>query len=542
MEEFVFGTLATDELKLLHHRTARQGVQHGHHIDPPDPEPGQPVTLTVQTGPDFEAEHIACYYTFDGSVPVGARGEASNGDALMLEPVETVWDTALFGYMVRWRVVLPGQPAGTVVRYRLGAWAAGRDEVFADNPNLKDIAENTVIMARRKAPDDRPGIQAKVTGDLFTYCVDRLTPPAWARRAVIYHIFVDRFYPGDGGDWVQTGDLRDFCGGTLWGVRDKLDYIIGLGADCIWLSPIFPSPSYHGYDAVEFRQVSERLGGGEALHALVAAAHARGVRIILDLTCNHISNEHPIFKAAQADSDSPYRDWFTFDDSSVGYRTFFGHHRMPQLNADNLDAREWMIDIALYWLREFDVDGFRLDHANGPGPGFWSDYWSACKAVKPDSFHFGEVVEPPDVLRTYVGRIDGCLDFTAEDMLRKTFGLGRVSEAEYERFIARHVAYFPDNFIMPTFLDNHDMDRFLYIAGDDKEALRRAAAAQMRLPGPPIIYYGTEVGMSQAATKHGSRLELSRAPMRWGDEQDTGLLSFYKRLIRARRDRDDFLT
>ncbi|MBN1284992.1 MAG: alpha-amylase [Anaerolineae bacterium] len=535
MEEFVFGTLATDELKLLHHRVARQGIQHAHHITPRDPKPGQPVTLSVQTGPDFDAEHVVCYYTLDGSVPAGARGEASNGRALGLERVETLWDTAAFGYLTRWQGVIPAQPEGAVVRYRVGAWAGDGVERFADYPNLKDIAEGAVIDGKRRWK--KPGIDPKTGGDLFTYHVDRLAPPAWARAAVIYHIFVDRFYPGDGKDWLQTDDLTGFCGGTLWGVRDKLDYIAGLGADCIWLSPIFPSPSYHGYDAVKFRSVSERLGGDAALRALVEAAHARGMRIILDLTCNHISHEHPIFQEVLGNPDSACRDWFTFDSSRAGYRTFFGYHKMPQLNADNLDARRWMIDIALYWLREFDVDGFRLDHANGPGPGFWSDYWAACKAVKPDSFHFGEVVEPPDVLRTYAGRIDGCLDFIAEDALRKTFAAGRMTGAEYARFIARHLDYFPENFVMPTFLDNHDMDRFLYVAGGDKDALRRAVAAQMQLPGPPIIYYGTEVGMTQPSTRHGAKLELSRAPMLWGDAQDKALLADYKALVEERRAR-----
>ena len=121
----------------------------------------------------------------------------------------------------------------------------------------------------------------------------------------------------------------------------------------------------------------------------------------------------------------------------------------------------------------------------------------------------GYLTHAPSVQRTYAGRLDGCLDFYAADALRRTFALGRWTEPDLERFLARHCAFFPAGFLMPTFLDNHDMDRFLYLAGGDKSALRRAAAAQMRLPGPPIIYYGTEVGLSQArstkegGTKHG---------------------------------------
>jgi glycosidase len=137
---------------------------------------------------------------------------------------------------------------------------------------------------------------------------------------VIYQVFVDRFYPGRGRDWAQTDDLRGFCGGTLWGVAEKLDYIADLGVTCIWLSPIFPSPSHHGYDATDLYHVEPRLGGDEALRTLVSEAHRRDIRVLLDYVCNHVSQYHPVFVEAQADPTSPYRDWFTFDDSERGYR------------------------------------------------------------------------------------------------------------------------------------------------------------------------------------------------------------------------------
>jgi glycosidase len=158
---------------------------------------------------------------------------------------------------------------------------------------------------------------------------------------------------------------------------EKLDYIAELGASAIWLSPIFPSPTAHGYDATDYSTVEPRLGGEQALRELVAGAHGRGLRIILDLVCNHVSNRHPIFLEAVANPRSPYHDWFSFDDSDVGYRSFFGVRSMPQLKLANPEARAWMTDIGRYWLREFEVDGYRLDHANGPGPSYWSEFWAA---------------------------------------------------------------------------------------------------------------------------------------------------------------------
>ncbi len=536
MEDFVFGTVASDDLKLVHHRAARQGVQHAHQLDPKDPAPGQPVTLTVHVGPDLSADHVACYYTLDGSAPVGARGAAQNGYALALERAGVTWDTITWGYGETWRGTLPAQLEGTVVRYRVGAWTDDGAETFADWPNFKDQTDQATAAFFGSAYKATPSDPAR--GVTFTFHVDRLTPPDWAREAVIYHIFVDRFYPGDGRAWQRPKDLRGIHGGTLWGVADKIDYIADLGATCIWLSPVFPSPSDHGYDATDYDHVALRVGGDEALHALVEAAHARGVRVILDLVCNHVSNQHPIFKEAHADPNSPYRDWFTFDDSPVGYRSFFGYYKMPQVNLANPDARRWMIDIGRRWLRAFDVDGYRLDHANGPGPDFWSDFWAACKAVKPDCFCFGEIVEAPELLRRYVGRLDGSLDFALADALRRTFGYGRWTEAEFERFWDRHLAFFPRDFLLPSFLDNHDMDRFLFIAGGDKERLRRAAALQMRLPGPPVIYYGTEVGLSQAqGRREAGRLEPARALMPWGDDQDRDLLAYYRAIIYERRAR-----
>jgi glycosidase len=262
------------------------------------------------------------------------------------------------------------------------------------------------------------------------------------------------------------------------------------------------------------------------------------VRVLLDMVCNHLSDQSPQFQDALHSPNSPCRDWFTFDDSPLGYRSFFGVPTMPQINTANPGARRWLCDIARYWLRNFDIDGYRLDYANGPGPDFWSDFRAACRAEKPDCFCFGEIVDQPASLLPYIGRLDGCLDFHVGEALRKTYAYGVWTEADFFRFLERHTAYFgvEGDFIRPTFLDNHDMDRFLFAARGDQAALRRAAAVQMKLPGPPIIYYGTEIGLSQQYSKEdGFGLEASRSPMRWDDQQDRDLLAYYKALIAARQ-------
>ncbi len=538
MEEFIFGTWATDELKLVHHRAEQSGLQHRHALSPRDPQPDRPVTLTIHAGPELRVEQVACYYTVDGSEPAGSRGVAHHGAVVAFRPAGVEWDSLVWGYVQQWECALPPQPLGTAVRYQIGAWAADAPEIFADWPAVKDVAEqaSAAFFAGKPRPATPPGDPGR--RHTFAYRVDRQGPPEWARQAVIYHVFVDRFYPGGGRGWLQTDDLRGFCGGTLWGVAEKTEYIAGLGATCIWLSPTFVSPSHHGYDATDLERVEPRLGGGDALHAVVEAAHRCGIRVLLDYPCNHLSNQHPFFVAAQSNPAGPYRDWFTFNESAVGYRSFFGVPTLPEINVSNPAVRRWLIDIARYWLREFDVDGYRLDYANGPGPDFWSDFWAACKQEKPDCFCFGEVVDAPHEQMRYVGRLDGCLDFHTGDALRRTFAHQSWTEGQLDRFLERHLGYFPADFLRPTFVDNHDMDRFLTIANGDKGALRRAAGVQMQLPGPPIIYYGTEVGlMQEGSTRQGLGLHVSRVPMAWGDEQDKELLDYYQKIIRERRSR-----
>ena len=555
MEDFVFGTLATDELKLIHHRASRRGLQHGFRITPRDPLPGQAVTIHATTGPNLNADHVACYYTIDDSQPAGSRGVSQQGEVIHLEKQSPVWDNFLWGYITPWEGVIPPQPDSTIVRYRLGAWSdsapppnstspsriwgrLGGGEVFADWPQVQETIEISAdaYFNDRPIPDVSPGDPQK--GRTFAFGVDTLSPPDWAREAVIYQVFVDRFYPGNGKSWKEPDNLRGFFGGTLWGLAEKMDYVEDLGVNCLWLSPIFSSPTHHGYDVTDLYQVEERLGGDEALRAVIDEAHSRGIRIILDFVCNHISNYHPIFIDARDNPESKYRDWFTFDDSAIGYRTFFAVEAMPQVNVENPEARQWLIDAARYWLREFDIDGYRLDYAIGPAPGFWIDFWAGCKAENPDCFCFGEMIDSPAMQQTYLGKLDGCLDFYIADALRRTYALDSWTEEKLEHFLKQHEAYFPDNFLMPTFLDNHDMDRFLFLAQGDKTALRRAAAAQMQLSGPPIIYYGTEVGLThEKSTQDGGGIHVSRVPMLWGEEQDGNLLEFYKEIIRARETR-----
>lgn len=524
VQDFVFGGIEQDDARLLAVERQRWlGLRHHHLLDPPDPLPGQPVTLTVSVGPDLPVDRVTAYVTTDGSDPAGVRGQARNGVAVPFHRVDVRWEPLLWDYVEWWQATLPGQPEGTLVHYRIEGWHSG-------SPDLRAWSQEPPMDRTVERPT------------LYGYHVDRHTTPEWARQAVVYHIFVDRFARGPHGepvhpDWLPPERLTEFAGGDLPGVLARLDYIADLGVTAIWLSPIFQAASYHGYDTLDYTRIDPRFGNEDDLRRLVDAAHARGIRVILDFVANHVSAQAAFFQEALADPDSPYRAWFTFGpEYTHGYRTFFDVASMPQLNTDEPQVRRYLIQAARRWLTEFQVDGFRLDYAAGPSHAFWSAFRAACKQARPDCWLFGEVTRTGEILRTYLGRLDGCLDFNFLRRVRQLCA-GPEPAIPLSRFLShveRTRRYFPDDFLLPAFLDNHDTNRFLWVAGNHPERLRRALALLMAFGQAPVLYYGTEVGLSQPRPKASYR-EESRHPMPWHSLPDLGLYATTQALIRLRR-------
>jgi cyclomaltodextrinase / maltogenic alpha-amylase / neopullulanase len=506
MEDFIFGTLATNESRINHLRDTRGGITHNHKRLPRDPQPGQPIQIDLTIGPAFPQNQAWIYWTNDGSDPDGRNGTASNGYATPLEPVNSEWDTFLWGYVRKFRGEIPPQETGTLLRYRIAAGGDG-EETFADS------------------------------GTYFAFYVDDDPPPAWTKEAVIYQVFADRFYsPAD--DFPRVEEKPSLkCNGTLRGVIEKLDYISELGVNTIWFTPIFPSPSYHGYDATDFFEINPRLGTKDDFKELVGKSHARGLRILMDFVPNHWSSQHPTFLEARKDQNSPYFRWYTFEHWPDQYKCFFTSRGLPQINLRHAPAREHVLEAAKYWL-DFGVDGFRVDYCIGPSPDFYADFRRVTRTTRPDSWTFGEAVDPPDSQLAFEGGMDGTLDFMLLEGLRATFAFGKWSARQFAEFLDRHEAYFPESFSRPSFLDNHDMNRFLWVAHNDVQKLKLAAMCQFTLAGAPVIYYGTEVGLSQPADvmQHGRAIhEEARMPMLWGNDQNRELFEFYRQLIRIRK-------
>jgi glycosidase len=372
----------------------------------------------------------------------------------------------------------------------------------------------------------------------FAYHVDEDAVPEWLRDAVIYEVFIDRFATTGGMAFAEPATPGGFYGGTLRGVIERLDHIAGLGATCIWLSPLFPSPSHHGYDATDLRTVEPRLGTEDDLRDLLTQAHAAGIRVILDFAANHVSSAHPAFQRALRDRDSAEAGWFTFTGWPGQYLSFFGVADHPQVDCDDPGARDYLIGSATRWLK-FGVDGFRCDYAQGPSHAFWSAFRAETRRTRDDAITIGEIVETPALQRTFRGRMDGWMDFLLNQTLRSFFAFGDITVSDFDAFLRRHLAFFDGDSVVPSFLDNHDMNRFLWIVRGDVRRLRLAALCQFTLPSPPIVYYGTEVGVSQQRDVRyadgSGHPEESRLPMLWGGEQDAALLDFYRRLIEVRQ-------
>ncbi len=510
IRDYIFGDNNRPENRLRRHREMLIGVQHNASCDPTKPSPGESIRLHVTTSGDLDFAEVYCHFTTDDGDPAG-----DGAQRVSLKEMKTTWDEVDWRYIHHWEGDLPAQASDTMLRYQIAARTTNSDDwVYSDNQATS--AEN---------------------GTRFALWVDDPAPPAWAKDALVYHVFLDRFYPGDDDTWNQTDDLSGFFGGTVRGVIQKLEYIQSLGFNTIWLSPFFPSPSHHGYNATDLYSVEPRLGSNQDLYELIEDIHARGMRIILDFVANHWSNFHPSFQAAQKDRESEYYSWYHWIAWPNEYQGFFGTKQLPKINLTlGSPARQIMLDCAQYWL-EKGFDGYRLDFAYGPPLDFWVDFRRVCKKTKPDSWLFGEIIHAAPYQRSFDVAFDGLIDFLLNDAIRQTFGYNTWDLGTFDAFLAGHERYFLGNLGRLTILDNHDMNRFLFLAGDDAAKLKLAALVLYTLAGTPINYCGTEVGVTQNRPIHINNrgiFEEARMPMKWSDEQDSDLLSYFQKLLSLR--------
>ena len=379
----------------------------------------------------------------------------------------------------------------------------------------------------------------------------------WLKNSVIYHIFIDRFA---GFESPENWDQPVFLGGTIRGIINKLPYLIDLGITTLWISPFYKTSAYHGYHITDFYQVDSHFGSVEDIKDLIQISHDQNLHIIADFVPNHCSKEHPFFKDALNDKNSRYKDWFYFTEWPEKYLCFLNVKDIPKLNLNNLLTRDYIVNAAKYWLN-MGFDGFRLDHVIGPSHTFWHYFKQEIKDHYPNAVLIGEAwmmgikqkelrtlqvrnkffkwlsgAASDNLFKEYIEEFDGVLDFKVRELIKKYVTNPKISEKIFEKQLKNHYVHFPENFLLPTFLDNHDMDRFFFECGNDQEKLKIAASIQFSIPQPAIIYYGTEIGMTQTKSMWTipSNGDLqARQPMNW-ENQDPELLLFYKKLIKKK--------
>ncbi len=330
----------------------------------------------------------------------------------------------------------------------------------------------------------------------------------WMRNAVFYEIFVDRFYRGReekddayiNMEWGEKPNPRSFAGGDITGITKKLDYIKGLGVNALYLTPVFQSVSNHKYDISDYYVIDSHFGTNADFGRLVEEAHSRGVRVVLDAVFNHCSHRLAQFKdVAERGRKSPYFDWFIIrgerpEKEPLNYEVFSSCDYMPKLNTSNPEVQEFLLDVALFWIREYDIDGWRLDVSDEVSHDFWRRFRKRVKEAKPDCVIIGENWHDAyPFLRgdQYDGIMNyaftkACLDYYAF----RTFDAEQFAQ-KLSSLLMRNTEQV--NRMMMNLLDSHDTDRFFTSVGGDRNRRLSAVAVMVMFPGAPCIYYGTEL-------------------------------------------------
>ena len=418
--------------------------------------------------------------------------------------------------------------------------------------------------------------------------------PAWFGQGVTYQIFPDRFrrtsVPDVGGmvgrRWVhdnwsdqpvflpdEQGQItnRDFFGGSLAGITEKLDYLKSLSVSTLYLNPIFEADSNHRYNTADYHAIDPLLGSEEDFRTLCREAHARGIHIILDGVFNHTGSNSRYFNAegfypepgAAQSTESPYFNWYSFHPWPTDYDAWWGVHTLPAVNEEQPDYRRFIISgknsVVRHWLRD-GADGWRLDVADELPDDFIAAIRDAIQAEKPNGYLLGEVWEDGSNKIAYsrrrrylLGReTHGLMNYPFRTALLAWLGGGDAAAFRDDMETIRE-NYPPAAFYgAMNFLGTHDTPRILTLLGveqtpEDKgqraayrlspaelargqKKLRLAAMLLYSFPGSPTLYYGDEAGMQ------GFEDPLNRGTYPWGGE-DGSLLAFFRRLGQLRAER-----
>lgn len=394
------------------------------------------------------------------------------------------------------------------------------------------------------------GMSKEPTDGFFEYLYanpgDVISHPDWAKGAVYYQIFPERFSNGNHKldpehcePWGTIPTRENFMGGDLAGITEKLDYIESLGVTCLYINPIFKADFNHKYATTDYFDVDPQFGTKEELVLLVKRAHERGIRVLLDGVFNHSGVNFEQFLDVRKNGEkSRYKNWFFINRYPVeiedgAYECVGDYKYMPKLNTSFSEVRKFIISVLEYWIEKADIDGWRLDVADEVDSEVWYEARAYLKEKYPDILLLGETWgyggslldgRQMDCTMNYPFR-DAVRDYFANDSIgESSFAdrLGRVLSAN--RTITNHVQY--------NLLDSHDTERFKFLCGENKRKHFMAIAMQFLFPGAPAIYYGDEAGMT------GENDPDCRRCMVFGDEADSEYLRLYRELAKIKREHE----
>ena len=377
--------------------------------------------------------------------------------------------------------------------------------------------------------------------------IDLHNKVVWCDESVFYQIFVDRFHIGKAKKntdyidkkWGELPEPKGFFGGDLKGITEKLDYLNDLGINAIYLTPIFQSPSNHKYDTIDYETVDEMFGMNSDLKELVENAHQRGIRILLDAVFNHCSYLCKQFQdVLQRGKRSEYYDWFIIhgdrpDMDNMNYECFAACNYMPKWNTNNNEVQNFLLHIAVKWIKEYGIDGWRLDVADEVSHDFWRNFRKAVKNEKPDAMIIGENWH--DAFPWLQGdQFDSIMNYSFTKACLDYFAFGKYSAKQFCDRLSEILMRNTDqvNEMMLNLLDSHDTERFLTNVGENKSKLKCALAVMFFFVGMPCIYYGTEIGMI------GGYDPDSRRTFEWNEDNwDKDLFQTIKELIQLRKEK-----
>lgn len=381
----------------------------------------------------------------------------------------------------------------------------------------------------------------------YLNAIDVFDAPEWVKDTVWYQIFPERFANGNpgrktntNGVWGDTPKPDSFFGGDFEGIIQHLDYLKDLGITGIYMTPIFEAPSNHKYDTIDYMKLDPQFGDEETFRQLVRECHARGIRVMLDAVFNHAGYGFAPFQdVLKNGAKSRYADWFhmlSFGEEEgelPQYETFAFTGDMPKLKTSNPEVKAYLLNVAKYWIEEFDIDGWRLDVANEVDHKFWREFRNTVRAVKDDVYMVAEIWN--DAMPWLQGdQFDSVMNYPFTEAVIDFIAKGTITASQFGDQLSSHLQLYPENVseVMFNLLGSHDTARLLTRCGDDRSKVKLAYLLLFTYPGSPCVYYGDEVGLAG----DGDDFAYYRPCMEWDEaKQDQDLLSTVKRLIAIRK-------